>query len=66
MSAIHAMEMRISRDLIRRRDRRSSQPIVERVITTVSALAALGMLALFFPSVFWLLALGAVVLCLGA
>jgi fatty acid desaturase len=66
MSAIHAMEMRISRDLIRRRERRSSQPIVERVITTVSALAALGMLALFFPSVFWLLALGAVVLCLGA
>ncbi|MFT6052823.1 MAG: fatty acid desaturase [Halioglobus sp.] len=66
MSAIHAMEMRISRDLIRRRERRSSQPIVERVITTVSALAALGMLALFFPSVFWLLALGAVVLSLGA
>ncbi|MFT6276582.1 MAG: adenylosuccinate lyase [Halioglobus sp.] len=66
MSAIHAMEIRISRDLIRRRERRASQSIVERVITAVSALAALGMLALFFPSVFWLLALGAVVLCLGA
>jgi hypothetical protein len=66
MSAIHAMEIRISRDLIRRRERRASQSIVERVITAVSALAALGMLALFFPSVFWLLALGAVVLSLGA
>ena len=66
MSAINALEVRISRDLIRRRERRASQPIAEEVITAVSVLAAFGMLAIFVPSVFWLFAVGAIVLCLGS
>lgn len=66
MSAIHAMEVRIIRDIIRRRERRSSQFIAEEVITGLSVLASLGVLALFFPGVFWLLALAAVIVCLGS
>ena len=65
MSAISAMEVRITREIIQRRERGKSLLFVEQLITAVSIVAVLGMLALFFPAAFWLLALGATVLCMG-
>ena len=65
MSAINAIEVRITRDIIRRRERVRTPQFAEQVITAVSVVASLGMLALFFPGAFWLVVLAASVLCLG-
>lgn len=65
MSTIQAIEVRISRDIIRRREQRSSQVLAEEVISVVSIVATMGVLALFFPAVFLLAALAATVVCLG-
>jgi len=65
MSTTRAIEYRITRQIMRRRDGRHYGGRAEGLITAVSVVAVLGVLAAFVPGLLWAMLLGSVVLILG-
>ncbi len=64
MTTTRAIEYRIARQLIRRRA--AHNPVrAQRLITAVSFVACLGVLAIVVPGLLWVLLAGSVVVCLG-
>lgn len=66
MSTSRSVERSIIRQLLNRRAQPKVRASVESLITTVSIVAGLGLLAVFVPGLFWALLAGAVVLALGS
>lgn len=64
MSNTRAIENRIARQLIHRRA--ASNPVrARRLITALSIVACLGVLAVVVPGLLWVMLAGSVVVCLG-
>jgi fatty acid desaturase len=66
MSPSQSVERSIIRQLLNRRVQSRVRASVESLITTLSIVACLGLLAAFIPGLFWALLAGAVVLALGS
>jgi hypothetical protein len=65
MSASRSVERRFIRQLLNRRAQPRVRVSVESLITSLSIVACLGLLAVFVPGLLWVLLVGTVVLALG-
>lgn len=66
MSASRSVERRFIRQLLNRRSQPRARVSAESLITTLSIVACLGLLAVFVPGLLWALLVGAVVIALGS
>ncbi len=66
MNTSQSVERSIIRQILNRRVKPETKMPVESLITALSVVAGLGLLAAFVPGLFWALAAGAVVIALGS